>query len=70
MIGIQTALVFFDECKHSSDHGVMDSIIHGCLNLCIRHLDSSTRRVSRMSEECLGVLVRESDVSIEMSYEK
>ena len=58
--------MFFEGYKRASVRGVVDSIIQGCLNLCIRHLDSATRKVSRMSEECLGVLVRESDVSNEI----
>ena len=59
---MQTALVFFESYRQVSVHIVADYVIRGCLDLCVRHLDSGTRKVSRMSEECLGVLVRKSDV--------
>ena len=37
-------------------------IVQGCLELAVRHLDHSTRKVSHMSEDSLAILVRECDV--------
>ena len=66
---MQTALVFFEAFRGVCPENVAEPVVEGCLSLCVRHLDNSTRKVSRMSEECLGVLVRECDVVVVSSPE-
>lgn len=66
---MQTALVFFEAFRGVCPENVAEPVVEGCLALCVRHLDNSTRKVSRMSEECLGVLVRECDVAVFLSLD-